>query len=187
MPDNDTSGLIDTLKAQIAKRKGLAKPTQFLVEFSLPAGVADPRDMQDLSIMCQSASLPTRAIDVTDYAGAQRHSFAIPNGYSYDEVTCKFLLGNDYFPKNIFDRWIDRSIDSKSYRLLYRNEYSSTITIYQLDGSGDIIYGVRLNHAFPTKIGDLELDGNTIDTVHMLSVTFKYYDYSIVDLAKQGL
>ena len=187
MPNNDISGLIDTLKATIIKRKGLAKPTQFLVEFTLPAGVADPRDMQDLSIMCQSASLPTRSIGVTDYDGAQRHSFAIPSGYSYDKVECKFLLGNDFFPKNIFDKWIDKSIDSESYRLRYRNEYSSTITIYQLNGSGDIIYGVKLNHAFPIRIGDLELSGGLNNEVHILNVTFSYYDYSILDLAKQGL
>jgi hypothetical protein len=171
---------IDNLKAAITKRNGLAKPTQFLIQFSLPAGVAQSTDMQDLSILCQTASLPTRTISTVDYAGTQRHSFKIPSGYSFDNITCTFLVGNDFFPKNLFDNWISQSVDPLSYRVKYLEQYSSTVTIYQLDSQSNPIYGVQLNHAFPTSISNLELDAGSTDQIHKLSVTFSYYDYEIV-------
>lgn len=170
---------IERLKATIMKRNGLAKPTRFLIEFSLPPGVLS--DTRDLSILCQTTSLPTRTITTTDYAGTQRHTFKIPSGYTFDALTCTFLVGNDFFPKNLFDSWLDQSVDRKSYRVKYQRDYSSTITIWQLDQDKNLVYGVKLNHAFPTAVSPLELDGGATDTVHTLSVTFSYYDYEIVE------
>lgn len=178
----EKDGDIERLKATITKRKGLAKPTQFLIEFSLPIGVSSgPDDNRDLSILCQTTSLPTRTITTTDYAGTQRHAFKIPNGYTFDALTCTFLVGNDFFPKDLFDSWLDQSIDPKSYRVKYLSEYSSTITIWQLDQENKLGYGVKLNHAFPTAVSPLELDAGATDSVHKLSVTFSYYDYEMVE------
>ena len=177
MADNN---LIDNLKGAITKRKGLAKPTQFLIEFTLPAGVVGSLDTRDLSILCQTTSLPTRTITTVDYAGTQRHSFKIPSGYSFDSLTCTFLVGNDFFPKNLFDNWINRSVDPLSYRVRYLEQYSSTVRIYQLDSEGNFVYGVKLNHAFPTAMNSLELDAGATDSVHKLNVTFSYYDYELI-------
>lgn len=177
MADNN---LIDNLKGAITKRKGLAKPTQFLIEFTLPAGVVGSLDTRDLSILCQTTSLPTRTITTVDYAGTQRHSFKIPSGYSFDSLTCTFLVGNDFFPKNLFDNWINRSVDPLSYRVRYLEQYSSTVRIYQLDTEGNFIYGIKLNHAFPTDMNSLELDAGATDSVHKLNVTFSYYDYELI-------
>lgn len=173
---------IERLKATIMKRNGLAKPTRFLIEFSLPPGVlSGPSDTRDLSILCQTTSLPTRTITTTDYTGTQRHAFKIPSGYTFDALTCTFLVGNDFFPKNLFDSWLDQSVDRKSYRVKYLRDYSSTITIWQLDQDKNLVYGVKLNHAFPTAVSPLELDGSATDIVHTLSVTFSYYDYVMVE------
>ena len=174
------SNLIDNLKGAITKRKGLAKPTQFLIEFTLPTGVVGSLDTRDLSILCQTSSLPTRTITTVDYAGTQRHSFKIPSGYSFDSLTCTFLVGNDFFPKNLFDNWINRSVDPLSYRVRYLEQYSSTVRIYQLDTEGNFIYGIKLNHAFPTAMNSLELDAGATDSVHKLNVTFSYYDYELI-------
>jgi hypothetical protein len=177
MADNN---LIDNLKGAITKRKGLAKPTQFLIEFTLPVGVVGSLDTRDLSILCQTTSLPTRTITTVDYAGTQRHSFKIPSGYSFDSLTCTFLVGNDFFPKNLFDNWINQSVDPLSYRVRYLEQYSSTVRIYQLDTEGNFIYGIKLNHAFPTAMNSLELDAGATDSIHKLNVTFSYYDYELI-------
>jgi hypothetical protein len=178
MPESNS---IDNLKSAIIKRNGLAKPTQFLIEFSLPVGVRGNIDTSDLSILCQTTSLPTRTISTVDYAGTQRHSFRVPSGYTFDTITCTFLVGNDFFPKNLFDNWINQSVDPLSYRVKYLDQYSSTVRIYQLDTEGNFVYGVKLNHAFPTSINSLELDAGAMDQVHKLNVTFSYYDYEIIN------
>ena len=177
MPENST---IDSLKTVISRRSGLARPTKFLAEFFLPPGISmDTTDIKDLSIICQTSSLPTRTILTTDYSGTQRHAFKIPSGYSFDSITCTFLLSNDFFPKNIFDQWLDRSVDTLSYRVRYIKDYSGTINLYQLDGNDDPVYGLQLNEAYPTSISPVELDASQSDQIHRLSVTFSFYDYEV--------
>jgi hypothetical protein len=62
----------------------------------------------------------------------------------------------------------------------YLDQYSSTVRIYQFDTEGNFIYGVKLNHAFPTAIASLELDAGAMDQIHKLNVTFSYYDYEVI-------
>ena len=170
-------GSIDLLKTSISKRAGLAKPSRFHVEFTLPPGVGSGAsgDMTDLSIMCETATIPTREINTNEYA-TFRQSYKIPAGYKNLDVTCTFMLGNDMFPKNIFDAWMALTVDPVSYRIRYVEYYAATINIYQLDEALNRIYGIQLNQAFPIVIAPLELDGGNTDTVHKLQVTFTYYD-----------
>jgi hypothetical protein len=174
MPEN---GSIDLLKTAISKRAGLAKPSRFHVEFTLPPGIGSgtSSDMTDLSIFCQSATIPTREINVEDYS-TFRQSYKIPTGYKNVDVTCVFMLGNDMFPKNIFDSWLALTVDPTSYRIRFVEDYAATVNIYQLDESLNRIYGVQLNQAFPITVAPLDLDSNNTDQVHKLSVIFTYYD-----------
>jgi len=167
---------IDTLKTQISKRSGLAKPTRFLAQISLPFKINNVTDATDLSIFCQTAQLPTRMIQTVDYAGTQRHSFSIPSGFRNETITCTFLVGADFFPKNLFDAWMALSVDTESYRIRYVEEYSATFNLYQLDQSDNIVYGVELQEAFPISISPIEMNAASVNEIHKMSVTFSYYD-----------
>jgi len=173
MPEKSS---IDILKATISNRGGFAKPSKFYAEFSLPTGVGSGAgDMTDLSIMCESSSIPTRSINTVEYS-TFRQTYKTPASYSLPDVTCVFLVGNDMFPKNIFDKWMALTVDPLTYRVKYVEDYSSTINIYQLDVAMNRIYGVQLSQAFPILVSPIELDGNNTNTVQKISVTFTYYD-----------
>lgn len=179
MPDINT---IDTLKSSLVSRNGLAKPTQFNILFTLPPGIPGASYVgRNLDLMCQGTALPTRTVETMEYSGTQRHPYAIPTGLKYDTIAFKFLVANDFFPKNIFDAWMNLVIDSKSYRIRYAADYATDISVHQEDGQGNSIYGVKLIQAFPTAISDIELDSGATDQVHMISVTFAYYEYESMD------
>ena len=167
---------IDTLKALINKKSGLAKPTRFLAQISLPFAIGTKDDASDLSLFCQTTQLPTRLIQTVEYAGTQRHSFSIPSGFKNDTITCTFLVGADFFPKNLFDDWMALSVDTVSYRVQYVDAYSATFNLYQLDQSDNIVYGVELQEAFPITISPIEMNAGSVNEVHKMSVTFSYYD-----------
>ena len=173
------NGTIDTLKTAINKRFGLAKPSRFYVEFTLPGKVGSASDMADLGLFCQSATMPTRTIETTDYATI-RQGYKVPNGYSNEPITCTFLLGADYFPKTLFDKWISLTVDPVTYRIKYAADYCSDIRIYQLDDMLNRIYGVQLIDAFPTTLNPIELNMGNTDQVHLLNVTFAYHDVFIL-------
>jgi len=168
-------GSIEELKSIIVKRNGLAKPTRFVLEISLPGAIGSSIDMSDLSIMCQSASLPTRQISTVDYTSF-RQSFKIPAGYTTQDVICTFLLSADFFPKNVFDKWLELIVDPVTYRVNYVADYSANINIYQLDDYLNKIYGVQLRQAFPTTVSPIDVSADSTDSIQKLSVTFSYYD-----------
>ena len=77
----------------------------------------------------------------------------------------------------MFDKWIDSIVPRKSYRVAYRETYTTDIVIQQLDRENTPVYGVRLLNAFPTTLNQIDLSNQTADDLSRLSVTITYEDY----------
>lgn len=185
---------IDNLKSTIAKRGGLAKTNRFQVIFTPPQGsllgfkgligsvlsgggiksaINDPRD---ISLLCESAILPGRQISTVDYS-AEKQAVKIPYTFLNEDVTCSFLLTNDYYMKTLFDDWLEQVFDSNSYRAKFKSDFTSDIVIQQLNENNIPVYGIKLENAFPTTVAGIALDNNTENSVQKLTVTFSYDNY----------
>jgi len=173
---------------------GLSKPNRFNVIFTPPklslinldfgnllanalGGNLSLRDLisdpRDISLLCQSASIPGRQIttfETSDRDAARK----IPYGYIDMEVNCTFLLTEDYYMKTIFDNWMQVVFNTDSYHPSYKNEYTTDVRIQQLNQKNNPIYGVVLEKAFPTAITDIVLDNTASDSVGSFTVTFSY-------------
>jgi len=188
---------IDKLKATISKKGGLAKQNRFQVFFTPPSAsllnlnaetiissaisgnfsarnlINDPRD---ISLLCQSVALPGRQISTLDYQ-AEKQTIKIPYGELHDDVTLTFLLTNDYYIKTMFDSWVGSIVDMDQYSIAYKKDIVTDVVIQQLDEKNIPIYGVKLENAFPTTIGDVALDNNSENTIQTLEVSFSYDKY----------
>jgi hypothetical protein len=183
---------IDKLKSTISSRGGLAKANRFQVFFTPPQGsllsgglagllsggglkslINDPRD---ISLLCESVTLPGRQITTADYT-ADRQALKIPYSFINEDVTCSFLLTNDYYMKTLFDGWIEQVFDTESYRAKFKKDFTSDVVIQQLNSENIPVYGVKLENAFPTTITGITLDNNSESAVQKLSVTFSYDNY----------
>lgn len=185
---------IDNLKSTISKRGGLAKSNRFQVIFTPPQGsllgaegligaitsgggiksaINDPRD---ISLLCESASIPGRQISTIDYV-AEKQSVKIPYTFINEDITCSFLLTNDYYMKTMFDNWLEKVFDSNSYRAKFKSDFTSDIVIQQLNSSNIPVYGIKLENAFPTTVAAIALDNNSENTIQKLNVTFSYDNY----------
>jgi len=163
----------DVLSAILATRNGLAKTNRFNVIFSVPGG--NTRAAQEIAILCESCSIPTHAITTTDYAPV-RHPVKIPTGYTNEDVSFTFLLTSDFYLKELFDSWLERVVDPISYRIPYQEDYSSDVTIEQLDSENNKAYSVILQKAYPTSISAITLDSSANDQVQKMTVTMTYDD-----------
>ena len=185
---------IDTFKTNVMRHGGLSKPNRFNVIFTPPTlslinldfgnllanalgGNLSLRDLisdpRDISLLCQSASLPGRQIttfETSDRDAARK----IPYGYLDTEVNCTFLLTEDYYMKTIFDNWMEQVFNTDSYHPNYKNEFVTDVRIQQLNQRDKPIYGVVLEQAYPTAITDIALDNTLSDTVGSFTVTFSY-------------
>jgi len=188
---------IEDLKATISKKGGLARSNRFNVIFTPPKQSLlnlDPQtiissaisgnfsarnlinDPRDINVLCSSVAIPGRQISTLDYQ-AEKQTIKIPYGELHDDITCTFLLTNDYYMKTVFDSWVGSIVDMDQYAVAYKRDITTDVIIQQLDEQNTPIYGVRLEGAFPTTIADIELSNDNENTVQSLSVSFSYDKY----------
>jgi len=185
---------IDKLTSMIGKRGGVAKQNRFQVIFTPPQGsllsgagivgalisggglksmINDPRD---ISMLCENVTIPGRQITTVDYI-AEKQSVKIPYAFINEDVTCSFLLTNDYYMKTLFDAWLEQVFDTKSYRAKFKKDFTTDVVIQQLNEKNIPVYGVRLENAFPTTVAGITLDNNSESAVQKMTVTFSYDNY----------
>jgi hypothetical protein len=188
---------IDNLKSLVAKKGGLAKSNRFNIIFtppkqsllnlnpevlvgSLVSGnfsvknlINDPRD---ISLLCQSATLPGRQITTIDYI-AEKQNVPIPYTAIDEDVSVKFLLTNDYYMKILFDNWLNSILDMNVYQIGYKKDFAVDVIIQQINEKNIPVYGVKLINAFPTTVSGVELDNGAENSVSELTVTFSYDKY----------
>lgn len=171
---------------------GPAKPSRFLIQIIPPnferassrSRIQYPDDMnrlKDLTFQCESAELPGRNMSTSDILIAGP-SIKLPYTSNYNDINFTFYCTNDMYEKRIFDDWMNVICSRDQNTLSYREDYSTTIGIFQYDEGGDkrpwpaLTYGVKLIDAYPISINQLNLSWSD-DNIHKLSVTFAYTQY----------
>lgn len=185
---------IDDLKAKISSHGGLAAQNRFGIIITPPTNAvlsyesvledavrgnfsvsSIMKNSNDLSFFIESAQFPGKQINTLDNS-LNRNSLKYPNGYVYEDVTLNFILPNDYFVKSLFDAWHNMIISKTRYRAGYRNDYTTDITLSQLDKNNYPVYTVKLKNAFPTGVNSIDLDNTSESAYSRLSVTFTFED-----------
>jgi hypothetical protein len=185
---------IDKFKSVISKRGGLAPANRFAVYMALPLISFDPQnlvarvfnqgtaspffnDPRDVSILCDSVTLPGRQITTTD---VQTNLLSIKTPYTYinDDVTMSFHITNDHFMKKYFENWFNRMFDRSKMTMKYRSQYTTDVIIQQLDQRDVPVYTVTLKNAFPTTMTSYELTNSGENQTQKLSITLAYEDWS---------
>ena len=191
---------IDTLKATIQKKGGLARTNRFNVIFTPPSQsllninkevlvgqlasgdvpsvanlISDPRD---ISLLCESVSVPSRSISTLDYvSNVQSNKF--PYTHIDEDIEMSFILTNDYYMKSLFDGWLSSIIDVDQYSLGYKDDYSTDVIIQQLNIDNIPVYGVKLEKAFPISVSAIELNNANENEIAKVSVSFAYDKYVV--------
>ena len=188
------SQTIDDLKATISKHGGMAPGNRFNIiftppqvslfnlnptnllgnlvsgSFSVKSLINDPRD---ISLLCKSASLPGRQMSTLEYQG-HRESRKMVNSTTDEEISTVFYITSDMYIKTMFDGWSNAIFNTDKYHVGYKKEFSTDVTIQQLNKENKPVYGVRLHNAFPTSIGGLGLDNSSDNTIQELTVQWSY-------------
>jgi hypothetical protein len=188
---------IDNIKSMVSKRGGLASANRFNVIFRPPesalinldqgsleslgaallSGAGSIRslinDPRDLTLMCESTTLPGRLISTYDsYMGKQTTKF--PSTFIDGSVTMTFMLTNDYYVKRIFESWLQAVFNVDKYQVGYKKDYSTDIIIQHLNQKNIPIYGVKLEKAFPVSISEVQLSNSSGNEYAKISVTFEF-------------
>lgn len=164
---------IDSLKATIGNRGGVNQPNRFTITFN-PPGQYDLIG-REITLFCESVTLPGYQIQTFDYPfEAVLNTVKVPNGYIFEDITCTFIVTNDYSIKKVFDRWKDKII-TKEFRLNYAAVYERDIRIASLNQKNEKVYEIKLEKAYPVTVNSIELNNGTSNEITKLTVVFTYF------------
>lgn len=123
--------------AALTYQVGIIKPSRYLINFSGPANLIPARANIRLSVTCETAVLPGKAVATTEERlhGPQRR---IPYVTEFpNEFTLGFRVGKDMYEKRVFEEWMEFIVDNNSHDFEYYNNYVQTLDIMQLSDSID--------------------------------------------------
>lgn len=182
---------LDEIKSTIAAREGIARSNRFAVNISMPlldisltnilTNVLQGNKLtngminnpKDLSILCESVTMPGVDIQTFDTAFGNKRT-KLAQGYDQGDVQLTFLLTNDYFVKNFFDKWSNKVVNKQTGLVGYKSSYQSDVIVTQLDQNNFPLGGVKLYNAFPTVVQDIQLSNTADNDITRLSVTLAY-------------
>ena len=178
---------IQDLKSVFSKRGGAARQNRFSLIVSPPASLGfNFKDLEDMNVLCENCVLPGRQITTIDYQLLEQ-SFKIPTGFMNEEVSFTFLLTNDFFAKEVFDRWAAAVVGFGRYKLKCRESYAGQISVFQLmpgdptmGGLERNVSGIQLQRAFPTAVSAVTLDNAAENSVQRVTVTVAYENFVIL-------
>lgn len=153
------------------------------------------RDDQTVCLLCETANLPGLNISVKSqriYGPAYQR--VITSEYGGEGISLTFLVDREMLVKRLFDAWMESIVGGSSaissegdwrntYTVAWPREYQAQIKIKQLDEFDNVTYQIELEDAFPRTMMMLDLNNNTQNQSHRLTVTFAYRRWRPVPLA----
>ena len=164
------------LRSILEKHGGFSRGHKFKVTFSNPPITST--NLRNLQLLCETASFPTRSAATSEHQ-IYGPVYQIPYRFTYTEISMNFMLTEDFFVKDFFDKWQEKIVDSTTGDLGYYEDYVSDIVIskysandIEMETSGD--YQITILEAFPSIIGEVQFGHSLGNEVQRLPVTFLF-------------
>lgn len=174
-----------------AFENGVAKPTKFRLEMSLPKGAngsmvnvdsragnirAIERELNvkdSVSIKCHTMSVPRRGFNTFEVT-QNNIKFKMPYGISYEPVTFSFYADAQLDTVRYFEIWQAAIMNYSDNTINFFDEYTSDVTLFIIDDEGNDVYSVKLIQTYPTNLAPIELSYGNVNNLLNVNVTFNY-------------
>jgi hypothetical protein len=192
---------IDSFKSLVDRRGGLTNPNRFAIvlrpperslfnldirdiavrvisnSFSIQSLFNDPRDM---TIMCDSVSLPGRVMNSIERSLGSIPTEKLVTNSTSESLAITFISTNDFYIRKLFDQWQNSIIDRRTRTVAYENEYKVPMTIMQLNSKNIPVYSVRLSGVFPSSVSAITLSNESALGSTKIEVTLSYDDFEVI-------
>lgn len=164
----------------------LARTNKFEVVINTPPGF-NSSTSQLVSLYAEQINFPPLIAAIRTYKvwGPAIHR---PQSIEYggEGITAVFHVDRDMNVKSYFDTWLHNIIDKNDYTVSYLRDYATSIDIKQLDEQNNVTYNIQLLDAFPRSMNIMELNNQSQNQTHRLSVTFAYRNWISQPDNRQG-
>lgn len=165
---------ISAFKAQM--QGGGARPNQFRVELTFPAFVGSIASAAGnaAQFLCRTATLPASTVeDIT--AGYRGRPVHFAGERTFQPWSISVYNDTNFLIRNVMERWTNGVLNYTTTNGIMRpSDYQVDMSVYQLDRNDRVIKTYRFYDAYPTSIGQVQLDFETNNQIETFDVEFTY-------------
>lgn len=201
---------ISTFKSSIAKNGGVMRNNKFMVRIPMPIGMFEnaasgatsilTNTARVLELWCESTNIPGISLSTNEirrygYGNVEKRPYVAIN----NDVNFSFLSDSNADVWTFFQQWIRMIVNydmryginanqnngvlkgQKPFELGYKYEYCSDVEIIVFNENGKETLKVVLREAYPTFVGDIQLNWGDTNNIARIPVTMTVYDWYNVD------
>ena len=177
---------INDFVSAVKRSNGLAKANKYEVDIYAPNGHPDGTEGRNLNLLCNSITMPGHNLEQQTQRLASEPAREMVQSRSFaGNITATFYLDQHLTLKTWFDKWLELSINPRTNKAQYYNQYIGHMNIYQLGGRGRV-YGVKCEEVYPATIGPIEYSYDSTDTIALLTIEFAYRRWKEIENLESG-
>ncbi len=166
---------IDDFKANLAG--GGARPNQFRVTITPPAGIATGLNVRNASFLAKSSNLPGQTLGEIPVPFRGRNIY-IAGDREFENWTTTFSNDTDFNIRNAIERWMNGINDlANNTGVINSADYQSDLTIEQLDRDDTTLKTYIFRNAYPLTLGQIDVAYETTNAIEEFEVTWRYQHF----------
>ena len=155
---------------------GGARSNHFSVQLSMPNWVGGSEAAREASFLCHAANLPASTLSDIEipFRGRAVH---VAGERTFEPWTVSIYNDTGFSIRNALEYWIEGiSNTPQTNGIVAPLVYQSQMQVFQFDRNGNPIKEYNFVNAYPTLIGEIELNYENANAIETFDVTFTY-DY----------
>lgn len=163
------------LEFKSAMSGGGSRPNNFRVELTFPSIVAGTNEAaRKAQFLCHATTLPGSNVGVA-MAAYRGRDVPLAGERTFQPWSINVYNDTDFAIRDAFESWMNRINDVKENTGVTNPMlYTASITVHQLDRNGLVLKSYTLSDAWPTNIGEIQLDFSANTQIESFPVTFVY-------------
>ena len=167
---------LNTLITQAQTETGAPGEITFEQETNMDQLRAMSRNLgQQLSLHCNSISMPGHDLQAQDMQHGSAPGRQIVTSHDYaGTINASFYLDSHMRERHFFEMWQKMAVSTTTHKANYYDDYIGTMEIFQLDGQGEITYGIKATEVYPTTMAGIEYAYANSNQIATQAVSFEY-------------
>jgi hypothetical protein len=171
-----------TSLAQLASERNIIAPQ---TPFQSDAGPANPNASnmkalhsqlgQQVNLHCNTVSMPGHDLQAQDMQHGSAPGRQMVTSHDYQgTIAATFYLDTHMRERHFFEQWQKMAVNTNTHKANYYDDYIGSMEIFQLDGNGEITYGIKATEVYPTTIAGIEYAYANTNQIATQAVQFQY-------------
>ena len=162
------------------------RSNQQILRDGVPTTVADAKNLINMQLLnkqvgpqvnlhCNSVSMPGHDLQAQDVQHGSAPGRQMVTSHDYaGTIAASFYLDINLRERHFFEQWQKLAVDTSTHKANYYDDYIGSMEIFQLDGNGEITYGIKATEVYPTTLAGIEYAYANTNQIALQAVQFQY-------------